>query len=501
MADSGKPSSFRKPALLAGMVALFVLSGFAQNFLNREREAMSLTRIAPLENAPPLLAFTTKALGGFRGLISNALWIRMAELQEEGKYFEMVQLADWITKLQPNLAGVWIHQAWNMAYNISIKFNSAEDRWMWVSRGLELMRDEGLKYNPNEPLLYREIGWFYQHKIGHYLDDAHMAFKAYLARDMSELFGGMNRPDFEALQHPKTDEEKERARLLREKFKLDPAFMEKVDKEYGPLEWRLPEAHAIYWSALGLEKTKGETAKKDDFVRLRRVIFQSMQMAFHRGRLLDPSKTGRRFLFGPNLEIIPRTSETYLEMMALEPNMADNIANAHKNFLRSAVYFLYSHNRVKDATSWFQVMTNRYSNAAEPGMDVHDFALAKVAEDIGETDPNRIRALLEGLTERMYTNYALGEEDQAEADRLFIEGVWKRFMSEIGTHKSTEVRMGLPDLVQIRTNVLANILSSEFQLDPVLAAQLRTRMNIPADWPPQAPQPQSTNSPSIQPNP
>ena len=37
---------------------------------------------------------------------------------------------------------------------------------------------------------------------------------------------------------------------------MDPVFMKEVDERYGPLEWRLPEAHAIYWAALGLEKAQ-----------------------------------------------------------------------------------------------------------------------------------------------------------------------------------------------------------------------------------------------------
>ena len=44
--------------------------------------------------------------------------------------------------------------------------------------------------------------------------------------------------------------------MLREKYKIDPVFAQKVDEQYGPLDWRLPEAHAIYWAALGLEKAK-----------------------------------------------------------------------------------------------------------------------------------------------------------------------------------------------------------------------------------------------------
>ncbi|HEY5481806.1 MAG TPA: hypothetical protein VIL39_10025, partial [Verrucomicrobiae bacterium] len=79
--------------------ALLVGAGLVQQSLNQDRDQLGLTRVQPLENAPPVLAFTTVALGGFRGLISNALWMRASDLQDEDKFFEMAQLADWITKL------------------------------------------------------------------------------------------------------------------------------------------------------------------------------------------------------------------------------------------------------------------------------------------------------------------------------------------------------------------------------------------------------------------
>src|SRR5436189_3735438 len=167
--------SVRSKKILLALLAIVLLGAVSrvQQSLNRDREELGLTRVAPLENAPPVLAFTTVALGGFRGLIANALWIRANDLQEEDKYFEMVQLADWITTLQPHFTTVWVHQAWNMAYNISIKFNDMSDRWLWVLRGIELLRDQGLVYNPKEPLIYRELAWFYQHKMGQNLDDGH----------------------------------------------------------------------------------------------------------------------------------------------------------------------------------------------------------------------------------------------------------------------------------------------------------------------------------------
>src|SRR5688572_17990011 len=135
-----------KLILIAVTALMLAGAGLVQRQLNRQRAdpALGLTRIAPLENAPPMLAFTTVALGGFRGLIANALWIRANDLQMDGKYFEMVQLADWITRLEPTFVQVWIVQAWNMAYNISVKFPDPQDRWRWVQRGMELLRDGGL---------------------------------------------------------------------------------------------------------------------------------------------------------------------------------------------------------------------------------------------------------------------------------------------------------------------------------------------------------------------
>src|SRR4030095_6972997 len=208
------------------MAVLLIGAASMQRTLNRQRgdPGLGLTRVAPLENAPPMLAFTTVALGGVLGLIANALWIRANELQNDGKYFEMVQLADWITKLEPTFVQVWVVQAWNMAYNISVKFPDAVYRWRWVKRGIELLRDDGLRYNPKEALIYRELGWFFQHKMGQNLDDAHLFYKTAWAEEMTQLFGGP-RPKFDELLNPTTDEARKRVHALRDKYKMDPGLM------------------------------------------------------------------------------------------------------------------------------------------------------------------------------------------------------------------------------------------------------------------------------------
>ena len=77
------------------------------------------------------------ALGGFRGLISNFLWIRANDLQQDDKFFEAAQLADWITDLEPHFAQVWKFQAWNMAWNISVKFKETPGIFPTAGAGLK----------------------------------------------------------------------------------------------------------------------------------------------------------------------------------------------------------------------------------------------------------------------------------------------------------------------------------------------------------------------------
>ncbi len=481
-----KSSRLYKVILVVLIPILLVVVAISQNRLNLDRMAMGITRGEPLgKSAPPVLAFTTVALGGFRGLIANLLWLRAVDLQEQDKFFEKVQLADWITKLQPHFTSVWAFQAWDMAYNISVKFDNPADRWQWVQRGIELLRDEALKYNPDEPLIYNQLAWIFQHKLGQDLDDAHMYYKTEWARQMDEVLDGTN---YVALINPATEDERERARTLREKYKLDPQHMREVDEEYGPLEWRLPEAHAIYWATMGLKKSK-----RKDLITLRRTIYQPMQLAFRRGRLIKiVSANGTGYQFGPNLDIVNHVNDAYVTMAEEDPESRENIKTAHRNFLKDAVYLLYVNNRMGDARKWFDYLLEEYPNvllddarredgASVPikGMSLDEYAVARVTEVAGETSNERTRAVIEGLLVTSYYNLAIGQEDRGTGLTLLAERVWLNFQ---GKTEKQKARVGLPPMAQIKQQALRQF---ESRYAPELVARLRTRLGLPA----------STNSP------
>jgi hypothetical protein len=467
--------------ILAGI--LLVSASVSQRGLNRMRADLGLTRVEPLKNAPPVLVFTTVVLGGFRGLIANALWVRAMELQDQDRFFEMVQLADWITKLQPRIPTIWVVMAWNMSYNISIKFSNPADRWSWVQRGIELIRDQALQYNPHEVELYRELAWHFQHKLGHNLDDAHLYFKTAWAKEMQGVLGG-GRPDWNALLNPSTDDARARLKTLRERFKMDPVKMKEADDRYGPLEWRLPESHAIYWANVG----RGMARTKDQMIKLRRVIYQSLLLAFHRGRIIRLDASGD-IIFGENLDIFVRTHAAYEEMMTEDAEMRDHISRAHKNALLDAIYFFFVHQRFREANEWLATVKRMYPKDFPQALTLEDYALMRVGEDVNETDMNKTTSNIRGAMVRSFLNLALGEDDQAQGHLLLARNIWNRYMDKIVDGPS-EKRVGLPPLDDMRKEVLDNLLPG---LAPDLADALRTRLNLPAAAP------ATTNAPPVAP--
>ena len=472
--------------MLTSLAVVLLVGVFEiQESLNLDRDSLGLTRIEPLENAPPVLAFTTVALGGFRGLISNILWIRASDLQENDKYFEMAQLADWITKLEPHFVQVWLVQSWNMAYNISVKFKDFSDRWRWVKGGIELLRDNGLRYNPNETLIYRELAWFFQHKMGANMDDANMYYKQEWANEMAQVFDKKT-PNLDELIHPQTDDQKRRAKLLREKYQMDPEFMKQLDQEYGPLEWRLPEAHAIYWAATGLKKAalNPTKIKEDDLITLRRVIYQSMQTSFQRGRLVA-NPFIKVFEFGPNLDIIPKVSAAYEQAAKDDAKNRDHIEKAHKNFLKDAVYFLYQNNRTIDAANWYKYLGTKFpdstlldnqTNSFPRNLTLDEYAVSRVQEDVNETmSRDRVKAIIEGLLASALESLAIGQDERAAGFKLLAEKVRTTYTSKT---KARGEALAISPLDDIQREVVNRMLDPENGVIPEMRAVLRTKLNL-----------------------
>ena len=137
--DPGR--GLRRYPLVWGLLFL-ALASWSGNEVRRSRREHELGLPVDLHGElPPEVAVGQVALGGFRGLAVDILWARATRLQEEGRYFEQMQLANWITRLQPGFTQVWVYQAWNLSYNLAAAAETPREKWMWVRAGLTLLRD------------------------------------------------------------------------------------------------------------------------------------------------------------------------------------------------------------------------------------------------------------------------------------------------------------------------------------------------------------------------
>lgn len=337
--------AFRRLALSAALAAAasaaLVAAGGRQAALQDLRRRLGLAQADPVENLPPAVAFSSVALGPFRGLLVDLLWVRASTLQQQGRYVELVQLAEWITRLQPRFESIWAYHAWNLAYNVSVLFDAPEDRWRWVRHGLHLLRDRGLPCNPGSAPLHRELALFYEHKLGADLDRAHGYYKKQWALEM-----GGPRPDGRAMAAAR----------------LDPDRLREVDSRYGPLDWRLPGAHAVYWAALGMPYARTRT----DRILQERQLLQSLTHCFLRGRLdFDPAAD--RYVPTPDPDLIRPVRAAYAE--AVDRGLDDLIRISHRNFLVDSTMISALFGREAEARDLHAELLRRYPDGVEPDLD------------------------------------------------------------------------------------------------------------------------------------
>ncbi|MCC6952366.1 MAG: hypothetical protein IT433_13095 [Phycisphaerales bacterium] len=417
------------------------------------------------EGAPPEVSLGI-AMGAFRGVFVNYLWIRANVMKEDGKFFESIQLADAITRLQPRFPRVWVFHAWNLAYNISVSTQTREERWEWVNAGIRLLRDKGIPANPNDMLLHKELGWFYLHKIGGFTDDANPYYKQQLAKEWTIVLGPPPRRgpedrddaviikkyadkliairdapetreellakvprvavlteglmkagvknDYELLQRyemwaagkqsgqralwESAAGEKTKAfgvladdpanaeawpallnflrkRMLVDVYHMEPERMVRFTQTYGPLDWRHHGAHALYWSARGVEvgeaRATADNLRDYDFINTDRVVVQSLQDLYRSGDLYfdffssmfpdrNPVWKG-----APNVHFVDAYGRALDPMRQrsgifndLSMRGTTSLSTGFENFLRDVVCFYYARGDRANAEKYRDILLN-----------------------------------------------------------------------------------------------------------------------------------------------
>jgi len=354
-------SKIQKKYLRMVFITFLCLGIFSNYFLfvSTDKVQKENSELLNHKTMPPSLTLITVALGPIRGLIADALWWHIAELQERSEYFEIVKITDWITAMQPKNAFVWTYHAWNLAYNIAYEFPTPETRWEWIYNGIKLLRDEGLEFNPDNNFIKNELGWIFVDRVG---GTSGNRFNYYI-RKWSEIMGEyMKYGDCNEIlmmnEIPDSNEKKfltdgklnqseninffNKTNAMRKKMKLDTERMLYIDRRYGPFNWLLPQATAVYWGA-----RKHAKEYSQGYVNYKVVIPVAMQQSFLKGSIVSDSAS-KLFVTTNNFDIAPNIIKIYRDKA--KNNIKPEFERAQcLMFLRSAIPILFSFDKIKMA--------------------------------------------------------------------------------------------------------------------------------------------------------
>lgn len=507
------------------------------------------------------------AAGAFRGIVVNYLWIRANELKQAGKFYEAVDLAKTITRLQPRFPRVWAFHAWNLAYNISVQTQTQEERWQWVNAGIRLLRDEAIPKNPSDMFLHKELAWTLLHKVQGMMDDANGHYKRQFAREWTTVVGAPPRrkpsentskayadsmirwldriatapdtladvvetdkkmhaafqadPTAQPHREPAAEKliaaltsagydlgkAKDRMRLLEmielqnsaiirsravqaagqlrgldnrvmdsltdavytdawnllsrhlrkrvvaDAYHMDVERMKRYTEKYGPMDWRHPAAHAVYWSAKGVEAALDRTNKNNiqnqDFLNTDRITVQSVQELYRSGTIMYDMLSPQSFFAMPSIDFIDpygeiieenqrREEEQFMAKFGTDTSQRTwtLLRGGYENFLHDAISYLYRSGHI-DAAKRYQLKLASWKGRVENDIDaqrirtlpLEDFVVWNLQERV--TSPNIAIQEIQGALFAAYTRGLLtGDSETFRRHFEYARAFHKAFTDE-----------------------------------------------------------------------
>lgn len=182
----GKPSTddAAGAAKEGGVASLLRIPNLAEL---RSRYHLSETQLGEIDPTSTTIKLATL---GLRGVAANVLWEKANNYKMKKDWTNLSATLQQITKLEPHFISVWRFQAWNLSYNVSAEFDDYRERYRWLIKGVDFLR-EGIRRNEHEPALVSDVGWSLANKIG--VADEVKQFRRLLVED-DETFRRWNDP-------------------------------------------------------------------------------------------------------------------------------------------------------------------------------------------------------------------------------------------------------------------------------------------------------------------
>jgi len=157
-------------------------------------------------------------------------------------------------------------------------------------------------------------------------------------------------------------------RILEDRYKMDTAEMLATMERYGPLDWRHPDAHGVYWSEKGVEVSQSLTRREDvnELMLVRSRLLMLMEL-MRSGRIeLDPATNRVDLLPDPRFaRVYERAIEEAFELISSEKGVSaagfgnaeeSDLFDTYEKFLNLATMLTYLYGDQPEAERYFMLL-------------------------------------------------------------------------------------------------------------------------------------------------
>jgi hypothetical protein len=327
---------------IAIALLLLLLAGAANKMhFTRQQHSMLTDTGTEATQATPTVNLL---LGGFRGVVADWLWIRAMILQEQGRFVEILQLAEWITALQPQFPDIWTLHAWNLAYNITVLLPDGLERWRWVRHGYEILRDQAIPATRFHTRVCTELAWILMHKIAGTTDD--------FADTLFSEWVRLQEPLFDV--HGRLPVEPSRREAAIRQIGIPASIITTFETDFGKHDWRHPLTHAAAWAYTGFTLHPG----REGSIMAERLFLTTYRQLFMQGQLAIESNS---MLLLPDIDRLQGVRKAFAHASERQDRIA--FQEAHMLTLELLAQILLSQGMTELAKEIFTELATTFPDA------------------------------------------------------------------------------------------------------------------------------------------
>lgn len=245
-------------------------------------------------------------------------------------------------------------------------------------------------------------------------------------------------------------------KILLEAYNTDPEHMLAITRQFGAMDWRLAETHAIYWVTQAIILSEGtEGSFENDKTNTFRILLFSMQSLARRNHLFFDPLPGNVNLSYLNMLPDPAFIETMnMTYMRYAPRFdwrdpdsgpaGDLFRSGHVNFLEENVRTLYFAGREEAAQEYYDFLRTEYGTHHSDGalkerytLPLEDFAILGIRENASlKRDMIRV---IRGLQTQALHRYSTGDlEYGSSSERLArrLHREWNADQAGVGSSRN-----------------------------------------------------------------